>query len=598
MNTATLTLILCGWITSSQTGEKEFIPSSIPGAHADPHIAFFDDVYYIYPTTDGIEGWGSSSFSCWSSDDRLHWKNEGVILDFKRDLSWASIRAWAPCIARKNNRYYFYFSAEQQIGVAVSDKPNGPFNDPLGRPLIPRGAFACQVIDPMVFIDDNQSAYLYFGQGNCNVVKLNADMISFDPTGVKRITPPGYNEGAFMLKRRGTYYLMWSSYDTRDPRYSVNYATGRSPTGPFTPAGDNPFLQQKGVVKGAGHHSVVQTPGKDEWTIAYHRFRIPGGNGYNREVCLAPMRFDADGAILAVDVFEPIVATDATRPLKERISLAKYVAYLMAYFGPQQKLYYAYSLEARKWKAFNNGKPVWSPPFVRDPFINRVKGKFHLVHTTGWAGTTIGHWESNDLINWAGGPIQVVHESKQRCWAPEFFFLHSESTFYVYWASVHDSHNAMHYLKTKDWKGIKPKDSSLYYDIGIHDIDLTIVEHGGTYYGFHKPGDVGDKMGNRLSTSTSLDPSRDSFGKHGHGKVVFAGEIKPTEGPEVIQLIGQNKWYIYGDPFRSAMQAWETTDFVNFTMTTVSTPGGSKHCSMTPITQKELDALLKRYPDN
>ncbi|MCG8509181.1 MAG: family 43 glycosylhydrolase, partial [Rhodospirillales bacterium] len=509
------------------------------------------------------------------------WKNEGVILDFK-DLRWANARAWAPCIAAKNGKYYFYYSAEQQIGVAVADKPTGPFKDPLGKPLIPRGAHQCQVIDPMVFVDDDGSAFLYFGQGHCNVVKLNDDMISFDSTAVQRITPEGYNEGAFMLKRKGLYYLMWSSHDTRDPRYCVHYATGPSPTGPFTPAKNNPILKQKSIVKAAGHHSVVQAPGKDEWYVAYHRFRIPDGNGYNRETCVSPMRFEDDGTIRPVDVFEPAYA------------------YLMAYFGPAQKLFYAYSHDARNWKALNNNQPVWSPPFVRDPFVKRVNGRFHLVHTTGWTGTTIGHWESDDLIDWIGGPIQIVEKQKEKCWAPEFFYCDKEKVFYVFWASVHNGYHAMHYLKTKDWKNIRPADSAVFFDIGIHNIDLTIVEHDAIYYGFHKPGDVGDRMGNRLSTSRSLNPDDAAFefDRHGHGKVVLKDENKPTEGPEVIQLVGQKKWYIYGDPFGSPLQARETTDLKAFTQIPVTTPHGAKHCSMIPINKSELKALLAKYPSH
>ena len=275
----------------------------------------------------------------------------------------------------------------------------------------------------------------------------------------------------------------------------------------------------------------------------------------------------------------------------------EYSAYLMAYFGPEEKLHYAWSHDACNWTALNNGRPVWSPPFVRDPFINRVNGKFHLVHTTGWTGTTIGHWESDDLIHWEGGEIQVVDASKQKCWAPEFFHCDIEDVFYVFWASMHeDNHHAMYYLKTRDWKNIKPGDSAVFFNIGIHDIDLTIVQHNGTYYAFHKPGDVDDRMGNRLSTSSSLDPAADSFAKDGHGKVVFADETKPTEGPQVIQLIGQQKWHVYGDPFHAPLEAWETTDFSAFRKITVQTPQGAKHCSVIPITQSELDALLARYP--
>lgn len=598
MSTTTLTtlLVVSGAITAGGASSGEFPAAALPGAHADPHVACFDGVYYIYPTTDGIEGWGSSRFGCWSSRDLATWKDEGVILDLEKDLTWADARAWAPCIARRGDRYFFYFSADQQIGVAVSDRPTGPFRDPLGKPLVPRGAYACQVIDPMVFIDGDGSAYLYFGQGNCNVVKLNEDMISFDPDGVRRITPAGYNEGAFVLERGSTYYLMWSSYDTRDPRYSVSYATGPSPLGPFTASATGPILSRKGIVKGAGHHSVVRIPGTDEWVIAYHRFRIPGGNGYNREVCLSPLRFATDGTIRTVDVFERVTPSGPRTRAPKASPTRKLVAYLMAYFGPEQKLFYAISRDARHWKALNGGKPVWSPPFVRDPYIARARGSSHLVHTTGWSGTTIGHWESSDLIHWTGGAIEVVEESKERCWAPEFYYSEPDDLFYVHWASVHEGHNAIHYLKTRDWKGITPADSAVWYDIGIHDIDLTIVRHRGTYYGFHKPGGVEDRMGNRLSVSTSLDPSRDSFARSGHGKVVFEGQIQPTEGPEVIRLIGEERWYVYGDPFRSELQAWETRDFASFRRIDVSTPRGAKHCSMLALTQEELDALLERYP--
>lgn len=277
---------------------------------------------------------------------------------------------------------------------------------------------------------------------------------------------------------------------------------------------------------------------------------------------------------------------------------ARCSAYLMAYFGPQEKLFYAVSDDARKWTALNDGEPVFDAKVrLRDPFVSRVKGKFHLVHTKGWDHPTVFHWESTDLIRWTGGPITVVADAKKRAWAPEFFYSAPEDLFYVFWASIHDGHNAIHYVTTKDWTDITPERSAVYYDIGIHDIDLTIVEHKGTYYGFHKPGDVDDRMGNRLSAVTSLDLGKDSFAKAGHGKDVLPDQTRPIEGPEVVRLIGQDKWYIYGDPFRSPLEAWETTDFVRYAKIVVETPRGAKHGSMVPITQTELKTLLDHYPN-
>lgn len=289
-----------------QTDTLNAPPAVLPGVYADPNLTVFNGKFYIYPTTDGTTGWLSTYFTCWSSDNLVNWKNEGIILNLPTGLSWAKERAWAPTIAQKNSKYYFYYSADVNIGVAVADKPTGPFKDPLGKPLIAKGSVRGQVIDPMVFVDDDRAAYLYFGQGQCHVVKVNEDMISCDTSKMISFKPEGYNEGPFMIKRKGIYYLMWSEYDTRDPRYSIAYATSTSPLGPFKKAVGFTVLKGKGVVKGAGHHSVVQIPGKDEWYIAYHRFKIPGGNGYNRETCISPMKFDAEGNILPVDVFEKV----------------------------------------------------------------------------------------------------------------------------------------------------------------------------------------------------------------------------------------------------------------------------------------------------
>ncbi len=280
--------------------------AALPGVYADPNIAAFNKKFYIYPTTDGTVGWMSTYFTCWSSDNLVDWKNEGVILDLPKDLTWAKERAWAPTIARKNNKYYFYYSADVNIGVAVSYKPTGPFKDPIGKPLIKRGSLRGQMIDPMVFVDDDGSAYMYWGQGQCHAVKLNDDMVSCDTSKIINFKPEGYNEGPFVIKRKGIYYLMWSEYDTRDPRYSIAYATSKSPLGPFTKVVNQPVLKGKGVVKGAGHHSVVNVPGTDQWFIAYHRFKIPGGDGYNRETCISPMYFDKEGRILPVNVFEKV----------------------------------------------------------------------------------------------------------------------------------------------------------------------------------------------------------------------------------------------------------------------------------------------------
>ncbi|MEU2422217.1 family 43 glycosylhydrolase [Streptomyces sp. NPDC007851] len=275
----------------------------LPGLNADPNIVRFGDTFYLYPTTDGYDGWSGTRFKAYSSTDLVHWTDHGVILDLGPDISWADSRAWAPTIAEKDGKYYFYFCADAEIGVAVADSPTGPFKDALGKPLLKTGDFSGQMIDPAVFTDDDGQSYLYFGNGHAYVVPLNAGMTSIDPSKVRDITPSGYNEGSFVIKRDGVYYFMWSENDTRDENYRVAYATGPSPTGPWTKRGVILSKDLSLGIRGTGHHSVVHVPNTDDWYIAYHRFAIPGGDGTHRETTVDKLEFGADGLI------KPVVPT-------------------------------------------------------------------------------------------------------------------------------------------------------------------------------------------------------------------------------------------------------------------------------------------------
>ncbi|MER7641288.1 family 43 glycosylhydrolase [Streptomyces sp. NPDC126522] len=277
----------------------------LPGLTADPDVHFLDGEYWIYPTSDGYADWGGTYFKAYSSRDLVHWRDHGVILDLGTDVSWADEHAWAPAVAERGGSYYFYFCAEQQIGVAVADSPAGPFKDALGQPLVRKGQLAGQMIDPAVFTDDDGQAYLYWGNGHAYVVPLNDDMTSYDPAKVEEITAGDFREGSFVVKRNGTYYFMWSEDDTLSEDYHVAYATGPSPSGPWTERGTILSKNPEYGVLGTGHHSVVNVPGTDDWYVVYHRFALngpgrPGGDGTHRETTIDRLRFAADGTILPV----------------------------------------------------------------------------------------------------------------------------------------------------------------------------------------------------------------------------------------------------------------------------------------------------------
>ncbi|WP_328772527.1 family 43 glycosylhydrolase [Streptomyces sp. NBC_00286] len=306
---------------TKRTWTVEAVPTRspvLPGLYADPDVKYMNGRYWIYPTTDGFPGWSGTKFKAFSSKDLVHWKDHGEILDLGPDVSWADKNAWAPAIAERNGKYYFYFCAEQQIGVAVADSPAGPFKDALGKPLVAKGGqLQGQMIDPSVYTDDDGKSYLYWGNGRGYVVPLNDDMVSFDATKVKDITPDNFREGAFVIKRKGTYYYMWSEDDTRSENYHVAYATGPSPLGPWTKKGTILSKRPEYGIKATGHHSVVRTPGTDNWYMVYHRFALngpgkAGGDGTHRETTIDRMEFAADGTI------KPVVPTlESIKPVRK-----------------------------------------------------------------------------------------------------------------------------------------------------------------------------------------------------------------------------------------------------------------------------------------
>jgi hypothetical protein len=274
----------------------------LSGLFADPNVTVFDKTFYIYPTTDGFPGWGATTFSVFSSTNLVEWTNRGVILDVSTALKWATGHAWAPTVAYVGGNYYFYFSADQQIGVATSASPTGPFADALGHPLVSSQEYGVGSFDPYVFIDDDGSRYLYFGNSGLRVGKLNADMTSFSNTPAN-ITPAGISgtvEGSAMFKRSGTYYLQWSEGDTNQPTYKVAYARAQSPLGPFTRLAT--ILEQDPTlgILGPGGSTVLGIPARDEYYIVYHRFKIPGGDGTHRETCIDRLYFNSDGTIVPV----------------------------------------------------------------------------------------------------------------------------------------------------------------------------------------------------------------------------------------------------------------------------------------------------------
>ena len=296
-------------VAASAYGQKRAGNPIAEGDYADPEGVVFGKTYWIYPTwSDRYEN--QLHFDCFSSKDLVKWTKHERIID-KSAISWLRMALWAPAAVEKDGKYYLFFGGNDVhqgeiggIGVAVADKPQGPFKDLLGKPLINDIVNGAQPIDQFVFKDKDGTYYMYYGGwGHCNIVKLADDFKSIvhfpDGTMYKEVTPKNYVEGPFMFIRDGKYYFMWSEGGWGGPHYRVAYAISDSPFGPFERKGV--ILQQDPeVATGAGHHSVIHNPKSDKYYIVYHRRPLGSNKRDNRVTCIDEMNFAPNGDILPV----------------------------------------------------------------------------------------------------------------------------------------------------------------------------------------------------------------------------------------------------------------------------------------------------------
>ncbi|MBS1594764.1 MAG: family 43 glycosylhydrolase [Bacteroidetes bacterium] len=271
---------------------------------ADPSARVFNDTLYIYPSHD-IEGSRWFDMRDWhvlSTTDMQTWTDHGVALSLD-SLPWTRKYAWAPDCAYRNGKYYFYYPVDRDaIGVAVADRPYGPFHDPLGRALVTRqtpGVVESRsLIDPCVFTDDDGTAYLIFGQNEVNIVRLNEDMISFSDTARQVRGVDHFFEAVWMHKYHGKYYISYSG------KGKILYGMGDSPYGPFS---------YKGVVLGkvnsvTNHASITEYKG--QWYLFYHTSdkyinahkggRLSLKRYYSRSMCVGSLFYNTDGTIREV----------------------------------------------------------------------------------------------------------------------------------------------------------------------------------------------------------------------------------------------------------------------------------------------------------
>ena len=289
--------------------QKEQVKISNPimeGYYADPSIVLYESKYYIYAT---IDPWGSNELAVFETIDFKQFEQKHINWPTKEACTSPTSgkdMVWAPSVVQGiDGRFYMYVSVGNEIWVGTAEHPLGPWRNAKeeGTPLIHSNMIpGYHMIDAECFIDDDNRAYLYWGSGlnwvngKCFMVPLAANMVDFlkDPMDV---TPPNYFEGPVMMKKNGTYYLMYSNGKAIDHTYNVRYATGKSPWGPFEEGVNSPILETSAdsTTYGPGHHCIFSYDGQDY--ILYHRIFPQKENYVLRQLCLDSLNFDENGKI-------------------------------------------------------------------------------------------------------------------------------------------------------------------------------------------------------------------------------------------------------------------------------------------------------------
>jgi hypothetical protein len=267
---------------------------------ADPAPMVYNDAVYLYTSHDenDARGFHMLDWKCYTSTDMVNWTDHGAIASLAT-FPWArqDNDAWAPQCIERGGKFYLYVPISVQgwpknvIAVAVADNPLGPFKDALGHPLINK---ANGYIDPSALVDDDGQAYMYFGNPNAWYVKLNKDMISYSGEVVQADGKPrNYQEGPWIYKRNGHYYLAYAS--TCCPE-GIGYAMSDKPTGPWEFKGN--IMDGNGLSSG-NHPGIIDFRGKS-YVFGFNyklNWELTDVHRERRSVCVAELTFNPDGTI-------------------------------------------------------------------------------------------------------------------------------------------------------------------------------------------------------------------------------------------------------------------------------------------------------------
>ncbi|MBK8951841.1 MAG: family 43 glycosylhydrolase [Chitinophagaceae bacterium] len=283
---------------------------------ADPAALVYKDKVYLYTGRDVAapkeNRYVMHEWLCFSTSDMKNWTEHVLPLNVKA-FKWAKGDAWASQVIERNGKFYWYVAITHDstnkgkaIGVAVADKPEGPFADAIGKALITNDMtteanISWDDIDPTVFIDDDGQAYLFWGNTTLHYVKLTENMIEMDGT-FKRVDVPKFTEAPWIHKRNGWFYL---SYAYEFPE-KIAYAMSRNINGPWLYKG---ILNEIAGNCNTNHQAIIEF--KDKWYFIYHNGAlVPDAGSFHRSVCIDYLYYNKDGTMKRV-----IMTSEGLKPV-------------------------------------------------------------------------------------------------------------------------------------------------------------------------------------------------------------------------------------------------------------------------------------------
>lgn len=303
------------------------LPLHYSAPDGEPHVWKTDpDTLYLYASNDRTASFGMDPWqSVWSTKNLTDWTEHKPGFDARTEVKFEKVlQLPASDCAEKDGKYYYYFTAAGKQCVAVSDRPEGSFQDV----KCIEGTDFPSCGDPAVFVDEDGSAYLYWGQFSLRGCRLKGNMYELDePTlNTMLITEEehGFHEGSSMRKRGNLYYLIFCDTD-RGAATCLSYAVSHSPLGPFEKRGVIIDNRNCDLAAWNNHGSIVEFHG--QWYIVYHRacFGVEMGG---RKACIEPIFFDENGDIKEVKMTTQ--GADKPIPAKNRMDAYRVCEYFHA----------------------------------------------------------------------------------------------------------------------------------------------------------------------------------------------------------------------------------------------------------------------------